>query len=208
MAGASWTAARRAINPASPRNQSSMRGVLVLVHDEVRQRPARLLEKPERHPARVDADDLRGQVEGRRLAGNVQIDLGRRAFAQAEIRPQKQATTGQVLDHSDDDPPVAASATGMDPDGDSNCFPLVHVTKRTVPTHVGRINSLAPLTVPRCATPSPRGVTPLAFQAFIRQIAAPRAHSSVVEHRPFKPRVEGSIPSGLTPPRNSHRTQT
>src|SRR5262249_22221538 len=25
-----------------------------------------------------------------------------------------------------------------------------------------------------------------------------RAHSSVVEHRPFKPRVEGSKPSGLT----------
>src|SRR3954462_14021611 len=29
--------------------------------------------------------------------------------------------------------------------------------------------------------------------------ARQRAHSSVVEHRPFKPRVEGSRPSGLTP---------
>lgn len=32
----------------------------------------------------------------------------------------------------------------------------------------------------------------------IRFLLLRRAHSSVVEHRPFKPRVEGSRPSGLT----------
>src|SRR6185436_12213354 len=115
-------------------------------------------------------------------------------------RSQKQPIARQVLDRSIDH--FSARPTRRrNSDGDTNCFPLVHVLKGKLYTHVHEIKSS--LDFVRTSAKSPRMVRPprrhLAFSPQIIQIAARlRAHSSVVEHRPFKPRVEGSRPSGLT----------
>lgn len=121
-------------------------------HDEVRERLTifGLREDLQRHPgavgAMLDPDDLGAQVQGR-LTRDLEVDLGLGAGAEPLGRPEKQAAAGQILDQPVDDDARTASALGSDGDWDPHCFPLVHVGKRTLPTHVQRINSSAFLTL-------------------------------------------------------------
>src|SRR6185369_15738166 len=87
---------------------------------------------------------------------------------------------------------------------DSNCCPLVHVVKATLATHPQESNPFSGLTrgaaLRNLFTYGRTFSQEIAFSRGLGQIAAPKRGpiAQSVEHRPFKPRVEGSNPSGLT----------
>jgi hypothetical protein len=171
----------------------------VLTHDEIRERAPRTIcisDEPQAHSgmrAILNANDLRGEMQ-RFFTGKIDRDRGRRALADQPRRAHEQATSRQILHESVDHQSVRPALRAYS-DMDANRFPLVHVLEGRLATYVQEINPRAILTVaaPRrqrlsCKSPHPTADCP----------ARSGPIAQVVEHRPFKPRVEGSSPSGLT----------
>lgn len=147
--------------------------LLMMLHDEVRERPAvlRPIDEAKRHSRALvgvlDAHDFGRKMEAL-LAGEIDLELGDRSRSHPLGRAQKQPAARDILDETVDDDP-SAPALGPDVHRDSNRFPLVHLLKGTLHTHGLGINSFFVLTEFAVAPKhgGPTEITQLALHSFV-----------------------------------------
>ena len=119
----------------------------MLAHDEVRQRTElriAVIDEAQREPGArlgLHAHDL-GVEPDRVLAGDVEIDLERRALVHDARGAHEQPVARYILDQPVDHHPMHTTLRAR-PDRDSNSCPLFHVVKATLATYVEKIKSPA-----------------------------------------------------------------